>query len=353
MKLLFVAGARPNFVKLSPLVNEAKRAGVQYTILHTGQHYDNLMSGIFFDELKMPRPDIDLGISGGTNTEVTGRMTAAIGKHLEENHYDQVIVMGDTNSTLAAAIAARQTGHKLAHVEAGLRSYDRRMPEELNRTVTDHISDVLFVTEPAGLTNLKKEGITEHVYMTGNVMIDCMIQNRELIEAYPLKYPKQTYALLTLHRVENVENPEIMQTLMQNINKVAEILPIVFPLHPRTRRVISELNIVLHEQIRTLEPAGYIEMQSLIANSKLVMTDSGGIQEETSWWKIPCLTLRENTERPITIEKGTNTLVGSDTKKLLALVDSILKNGYKKVQKIDGWDGKAAKRIIKILQNKI
>lgn len=364
VKVAIIVGARPNFMKAAPILKAMKQNGsFEPVLIHTGQHYDALMSDVFFKDLDMPAPDIFLGIGSGTHAEQTAKIMLAKEKYLIEMKPDLVLVVGDVNSTLAAALTAAKLNIPVAHVEAGLRSGDRTMPEEINRLLTDQISDLLFTTEPSGAENLKREGVApEKIHFVGNTMIDSLIQNLPKIEnskiLEKLNLQKGKYAALTLHRPSNVDTKEglekIFQALEPVLKKIAsQNMSVVFPVHPRTRAKIAEFfpQLQLVGLIFT-EPLGYSEFIKLVQLSRFTITDSGGIQEETSVLGVPCLTLRNSTERPITIEVGTNTLITDQELsrgKLQAEVDKILSGQYKQGKIPDLWDGKAAERIVAIL----
>ena len=359
MKIISVVGTRPNFMKISALVNEFKKHDVEHILVHTGQHYDKEMSKLFFDELELPKPDINLGVGSGTYGEQIGNIIIKLEKVLLEQKPDLVVVVGDVNSTLAGALIAKQLGIKVAHVEAGLRSFDWTMPEEINRMLTDRISDYLFTTEKSGNTNLLKEGISkDKLFFVGNVMIDTLLSHKEkskkskILEKLNIK--ENGYCTLTLHRPSNVDTKRGLENIFYILEKIQEKLMIVFPVHPRTRKNIEKSN--LNNKIENMknliltEPLGYLDFLCLMSNSKLVLTDSGGIQEETTVLGVPCITLRNNTERPITAEEGTNLLVSTDKEKVVNKALDIINNKIKLNKKIpELWDGKSAERIVKIL----
>jgi UDP-N-acetylglucosamine 2-epimerase (non-hydrolysing) len=344
MKILLVAGGRPNFIKIAPLIKEIKKRGIDCVLVHTGQHYDFLMSEVFFKELNIPEPDYNLEVGSCTNVRQTAEIMKRLEKVLLKENPDAVIAVGDMNSTLAAALSAAKLHFPTAHVEAGLRSFDKNMQEETNRIVADHVSDFLFVTEESGVKNLIKEGIAkEKIYMVGDVMIDTL---KSFEFQVPSSKFQEDYAVLTLHRAENVDNEERFRQILDTLKKID--IKIVWPLHHRARKMIEKFGLDIGK-IETVESLSYLDFISLIKGSKFVLTDSGGVQEETTFLKIPCLTLRENTERPVTIEKGTNVLVGFDKKETLRQVDRILNGSFKKGEEIPFWDGKASQRIIDIL----
>lgn len=362
IKVILVAGARPNFMKIAPLLKELKKYPHKFNplIVHTGQHYDYEMSKVFFKELIIPEPDIYLGVGSGNHGEQTGKTMIEFEKVCIKENPDLVVVVGDVNSTLAGAIVSSKLHIPLAHIEAGLRSFDVSMPEEINRMLTDQVSDFLFTTCEDGDKNLKKEGIKkERIFLVGDIMIDTLLANRKKID-YIRTYKEMglesnKYALLTLHRAGNVDRKGNLKDVLSALDKIAIKIPIIFPVHPRTRKKIKEFGFSKHlKRIKTISPLGYLEFQNLLKNSKFVLTDSGGIQEETTVLNIPCLTLRENTERPITLMQGTNILVGSDTKKIIGEALRIIGRDYKITSKCPRiWDGKTSQRIIKILNKNL
>ena len=354
MKLLVVAGARPNFMKVAPLMWEiGRRSGITPYLVHTGQHYDHKMSHQFFEELRIPRPDVDLGVGSGSHAVQTAEVMKRVEPVIERQKPDALVVVGDVNSTIACALTAVKMGVPVAHVEAGLRSFDRTMPEEINRILTDAISEWLFVSERAGVDNLRKEGTAEgKIHFVGNVMIDALLASRDKIDQSPvverLGLKKGGYAVATLHRPSNVDRPEVFTRLMSVLGRLQQSVPVVFPVHPRTRKVI-ESGAGAPDGMLFIEPLGYFDFVKLVADSRLVLTDSGGIQEETTVLGVPCLTLRENTERPATIDEGTNVLVGTDPVAIEAALGKALAQpgGGRSVPRL--WDGKAAGRIIDVL----
>lgn len=360
MKLINVVGARPNLMKIAPLVEELRRhADIEQLLLHTGQHYDASLSQIFFDELDIPAPDIYLGVGSGSHAEQAARVMVAFERVLLEHRPNGIVVVGDVNSTLACAITAAKLGVPVAHVEAGLRSFDRRMPEEINRIVTDALSDLLFTTSRDANANLAAEGIAaDKVHFVGNVMIDTLRKHRQY--AAQLETPALLglhlggYALLTLHRPSNVDDPAILGGIVQALTIIQRKLPIIFPVHPRTMRRLHDFGFADRladaPDLRLIEPQGYLAFLGLMTHARLVLTDSGGVQEESTILGVPCLTLRENTERPVTITEGTNVLVGSDPERIVAEVRSILAGNDKQGRIPDLWDGRAAERIVAILQ---
>jgi UDP-N-acetylglucosamine 2-epimerase (non-hydrolysing) len=358
-KIALVVGARPNFMKAAPLMRRLQQFPDRYQpiLIHTGQHYDHKMSQLFFDELKMPRPDVYLGVGSGTHAEQTAKIMIDLEKMFADDRPDLVIVFGDVNSTMAAAIVASKATVKLAHVEAGLRSFDPEMPEEINRIVTDRLSDYLFVSEPSGLKNLEDEGVnSEKIYFTGNIMIDTLVHNlkacegSKILDALGLKPGK--FTVMTLHRPSNVDDPRTLRELLVAIAEIGKEAPVIFPCHPRTAKEMNRNGSLADldpKALRVLEPLGYLDFLRLQSQARLVLTDSGGIQEETTYLQIPCLTLRYNTERPVTVTEGTNQLVGSDPVKLRAAAKDILSGKLKQGRIPENWDGHTAERIVEIL----
>lgn len=358
-KLALVVGARPNFMKAAPLMRELRRHPDRFTpiLIHTGQHYDTKMSDLFFKELGMPMPDIFLGVGSGTHAEQTAKIMIEMEKSLTAEHPDLTVVFGDINSTMAASIVAAKLGIPVAHVEAGLRSFDNGMPEEINRIVTDRLSDILFVSEPSGLKNLANEGVPEEkIHFVGNIMIDSLIANLEacrksaILDQLSLQ-PKK-YVVLTLHRPSNVDNQHILHDLLIAIAKIGAQAPVVFPCHPRTAKEMNKggvLDQIDPKVLRITEPLGYLDFLRLQSDSFFVVTDSGGIQEETTYLQIPCITLRYNTERPVTVDEGTNQLIGPEPEKLLAVAHEIIAGRSKKGKIPQLWDGHTAERIVALL----
>ena len=330
MRLIVVAGARPNFMKIAPLMWEiGRRASIEAYLVHTGQHYDERMSKLFFEELKIPRPDIDLGVGSGSHACQTAEVMKRFEPVVLEQRPDAVVVVGDVNSTIACALTAVKLGVPVAHVEAGLRSFDRTMPEEINRILTDAISHWLFVTEPSGVANLRREGAPEdRIFLVGNVMIDTLLACRELSRRSTirddLRLTGRPFGVLTLHRPANVDDPEVLAGILAAIGQLQGELPIVFPVHPRTRKALEGHDLAAMPGLIVTEPLGYLDFMKLLAEARLVLTDSGGIQEETTVLGVPCLTLRNNTERPITIDQGTNHLVGLDAGRIVAAARTAL-----------------------------
>jgi len=360
MRIINIVGARPNFIKIAPLMAEMRRfPDIEPLLIHTGQHYDPNMSGRFFEELGIPMPGYNLEIGSGSHTWQMAQVMLALEPLLHEIRPDMVVVVGDVNSTMAAALVAAKLHIPLAHVEAGLRSFDRTMPEEINRMVTDSLSDFLFTTERSGNENLKHEGVPENkIHFVGNVMIDTLLRYRQHINDQNITdrfgVTSRNYVLLTLHRPSNVDVTETLSGIIDALADIQKKLPVLFPLHPRTRQRIAEAGLFERARnladLKLLEPLGYLEFLGLMAQAKLVMTDSGGIQEETTILGIPCLTLRENTERPVTITEGTNELVGSQAERIIAGVQRILdgKTGNSRYPEL--WDGHAAERIVNVLR---
>lgn len=361
MEILSVVGARPNFMKVAPIHREMERRGrFRPRIVHTGQHYDERMSDIFFRQLDLPEPDVYLGVGSGSHAEQTARVMVRFEEILLESPPDLVVVVGDVNSTLAASLVAAKCEVPLAHVEAGLRSFDRRMPEEINRIVTDRLSDLLFVTEESGIRNLRAEGVSEdRIYFVGNVMIDSLVRFREkaaesrIVQRMGLE--PRGYVLMTVHRPSNVDRPERLEALLASMERVASERPLVFPMHPRTRdrfRAFElEERLLAVENLELLEPLGYLEFLGLMDSAALVLTDSGGIQEETTFLRVPCITLRENTERPVTLEVGLNRLMPVDADRVGRAVDEILGGEAVEGRVPELWDGRAAARIVDVLED--
>ena len=352
--ILTVVGARPNFVKMAPIIHEINRRGIPQLFVHTGQHYDERMSAIFFDELGMPKPDIYLGVGSATHAEQTARVMLSFEKVLLEHQPELVVVAGDVNSTLACALTAVKLHIHVAHIESGLRSFALSMPEEINRILTDHISELLLVTEPSGEKNLLAEGIApEKMHFVGNTMIDSLEKHlpaalsRAPWETYGLK-PGE-YALTTLHRPANVDHEDALRDILGALEVVGKDQPVLFPAHPRTLARIEKWNITL-ENIRPVEPLGYLEFLGLMARAGIVLTDSGGIQEETTALGVPCITIRENTERPVTIDVGTNTLAGTRGKDVLAAYHQ-LRSRRPQGRRPDLWDGHAAVRVVDVFEH--
>lgn len=358
MKITIIAGARPNFIKIAPLINAIQQKqidgfDISFRLVHTGQHYDKNLSDTFFEELNIPKPDINLEVKSGSQAEQTAAIMVSFEKELFQNPTDLVLVVGDVNSTMACAIVAKKCNTKVAHVEAGIRSGDLKMPEEINRMVTDSITDYFFTTSTSASENLLKLGSDpENVHFVGNVMIDTLYQNINRISAPDFWNEHQlhdkNYIILTLHRPANVDEVSSLVELLQGIDNLAHDKKIIFPIHPRTQAILSESKIEF-KNIFFVLPQSYLNFMFLIKNSYAVITDSGGISEETTVLGIPCFTMRDNTERPETETIGTNTIVGTSFVNLQKAFDSFLKNGQKKSGIPELWDGKASERIVSIL----
>jgi UDP-N-acetylglucosamine 2-epimerase (non-hydrolysing) len=357
MKYLLVAGARPNFMKIAPIhrafsSRRSDDSTADLLLVHTGQHYSRNMSDDFFRDLGIPEPDINLEVGSGSHAEQTARIMMAFEPACLEHHPDWVIVVGDVNSTVACALTAKKLGIRVAHVEAGLRSRDMSMPEEINRLCTDAISDLLFTTDTIAVENLRNEGVAgEKIHFVGNTMIDTLRQQISRARQLPLPdgLTPGRYAVLTLHRPANVDFPDRLTLIMGAINAIADRIPVVFPVHPRTASRLKEVE--LHPGIRTVEPMSYLPFLGLVARSRMVLTDSGGIQEETTVLGIPCLTMRPNTERPITCEIGTNVLVGTDPQRIVREAHWILDGNTRPGAIPEKWDGRAGERIVDVLLN--
>ena len=359
-KIMCVVGARPNFMKMAPLM-AAFRGGTDpfdTSLVHTGQHYDAGMSDIFFRQLGMPAPDVQLGIGPGTQGAQTGRMMAALETVVNERRPELVVVVGDVNSTLAAALVAAKAGVPVAHVEAGLRSFDRRMPEEINRIVTDALATYLFATEEDGVANLRREGIEDdRIFLVGNVMIDTLMallpQIRERRMAAEMGLAPGGYGVVTLHRPSNVDDEGMLERWVSVLERIGSDLPLVFPAHPRTAARLASAGLdgrLAGSGVKVVEPLPYVEFISLVADSRLVLTDSGGIQEETTVLGVPCLTLRDSTERPVTVRLGTNKLVGVEPEAAIAAAEGVLSGPPASHSVPPLWDGRAAERIAQILR---
>lgn len=360
MTITIIAGARPNFMKIAPIIHAIQKAqtegnDIAYRLVHTGQHYDQKMSETFFEELNIPQPDINLGCGGGTQAEQTAHIMIEFEKELMTNPCDLVLVVGDVTSTMACSIVAKKCNTKVAHVEAGIRSWDLTMPEEINRMVTDTLADLYFTTSEVANTNLRNLGAKEEqIHFVGNVMIDTLLANYskfrkpDFFDALTLK--KKQYIVLTLHRPANVDEAEKLTATMHEIIGNTQGLPIVFPIHPRTAKIFTELGISA-DNLHIVEPLGYLEFNYLVKNCKAVITDSGGITEETTVMGIPCLTLRDNTERPETCTIGTNELIGTNPKAIKPFLDKLFSGQWKKGGIPKLWDGHTSERIIEVLLN--
>jgi UDP-N-acetylglucosamine 2-epimerase (non-hydrolysing) len=363
MKFLLVAGARPNFMKIAPIMaafrkEQQSRPDLEVRLVHTGQHYDPKMSDGFFEDLNIPHPDINLGVGSGTHAQQTARVMTAFEEVCLNDRPDWVLVVGDVNSTMACTITAKKLGIRVAHVEAGLRSFDMSMPEEINRLCTDVLADLLFTTDPIADQNLRREGVSEEkIRFVGNTMIDTLLLHMDRARALPLPDGLRDggFAVLTLHRPGNVDHRETLCSLFSTLCEIAGRIPVVFPAHPRTVGRLKEFGLLDQLQqdgsIRLVEPLSYLPFIGLVAHSRMVLTDSGGILEETTVLRIPCITMRPNTERPITCELGTNILTGSDPERIRAAAFSVLDGAVRPSSIPDKWDGKAAERIVGVLLN--
>ncbi|MGB0933357.1 MAG: non-hydrolyzing UDP-N-acetylglucosamine 2-epimerase [Lishizhenia sp.] len=356
--ITLIAGARPNFMKIAPIIHAIHKAqkegeNINYRLIHTGQHYDKKMSGDFFEQLEIPAPHKNLEAGGGTQAEQTANIMMRFEAELIENPTDLVLVVGDVTSTMACAITAQKLHTKVAHVEGGIRSNDWTMPEEINRLVTDAISNYFFTTSELANENLKKSGIKDdQIFYVGNTMIDTLLKQKPRFKAPPvwneLKLEEKNYIVMTLHRPANVDEESKLKKLIDEIIEHSEGIPLIFPVHPRTAKMIKALGIS-HERLHMIEPLGYLEFNYLVENSKAVITDSGGITEETTVMGIPCMTLRDNTERPETISQGTNELLGTDPKAIAPALKVLFSDNWKKGSIPKLWDGNTAKRIVEIL----
>jgi len=353
MQVLHVAGARPNFMKVAPMVRSFQAQGVDASVCHTGQHYDERMSRLFFDELGLPEPFVNLGVGSGSHAEQTAAVMQRFEPVVRDRRPDLIVVVGDVNSTLACAIVGAKLRVPVAHVEAGLRSHDRDMPEELNRRVADSVSDLLYCSEPAGVANLAAEGAhPDRVRLVGNVMIDTLVAHRERARATGARKrlaPADEYAVVTLHRPSNVDDAAVAEGLVGALERVSSEVPVLFPLHPRSAAALRDHGLLSRlegrEAIVTTPPLGYLEFLDLLSGARLVLTDSGGIQEETTVLGVPCLTLRRNTERPVTVTHGTNRVVGTEPDAVVAAALAALATPVRgSVPEL--WDGSAAQRIV-------
>ena len=350
MNVLHVVGARPNFMKVAPVVEALRlRGSFVQTLVHTGQHYDVNMSDVFFQQLGIPEPDVNLAVGSGSHAKQTAEIMTRLEPVVEERTPDVVLVYGDVNSTVATALVCAKLGVRVGHVEAGLRSFDRSMPEEINRLVTDQLADLLFTPSEDEDANLRQEGIASgKIFRVGNVMIDSLVKLLPAARQKSKKHLPERYALVTLHRPANVDDGDALKAILQSLVEVSRELTLIFPAHPRTRKRISDFGLNAG-QLRVLDPLPYIDFLALQSGAQVVITDSGGIQEETTYLGVPCLTLRENTERPITVSMGTNVLVGRDPEKLRRAVANILAGRHKKGTIPPLWDGKASARIADVL----
>jgi UDP-N-acetylglucosamine 2-epimerase (non-hydrolysing) len=359
MKILNIVGARPNFIKIAPIVKEMRRSNrIACTLLHTGQHYDSNMNHIFFEQLQIPKPDHNLGVGSGTIPEQISEIIKGFEPILDREKPDAILVVGDVSSTIACAMVAGYKKVPIIHVEAGLRSFDRNMPEEINRVLTDQISDLLFTTEVSAEENLKREGISSNkIHFVGNVMVDSLLHflpvaEKNVDEIFNrLKLEHKKYALLTLHRPSNVDEFATLKSILEAIAELSKDIQVVFPMHPRTEEKIQHFELShLLESIVKAPPIPYLDTICLMNHSRMVLTDSGGMQEETTVLGVPCLTLRENTERPITVDQGTNKLVGNDKQNILQQAREVLHAGLDiETTRPELWDGCAAQRIIDVL----
>lgn len=349
VKILHVVGARPNFMKIAPVMRALEARGADQLLLHTGQHYDPAMSDVFFSDLGLPRPDLSLGIGSGSHAEQTAKVMVGFEKVLQAHRPDRVVVVGDVNSTLACALVAAKLHTPCAHIEAGLRSFDMGMPEEINRVLTDRICDLLLTPSEDADENLRREGAEPaRIRLVGNVLIDALRTHLDKARARAPwtgfgQRPGQ-YAVLTLHRPSNVDDPGVLRALLGALDKVQARIPILFPAHPRTKKAIEALG-ALPRGLRLLPPLGYLDFLGLLAEARMVLTDSGGLQEETTILGVPCLTLRENTERPVTLTHGTNQLVGRDPARIERAALEVLEGRAKKARIPRYWDGRAGERI--------
>jgi UDP-N-acetylglucosamine 2-epimerase (non-hydrolysing) len=363
-KIILVAGARPNFIKVAPLWSAFFQCeNVELRLVHTGQHYDDEMSKVFFDDLGLPIPHYNLNVGGNSHAKQTADIMSRFDEVVEKENPDDVVVVGDVNSTLACALVAVKRGIRTSHVEAGLRSFDSSMPEEINRRVTDAVSNLLFVSEPSGVRNLKSEGIDERkVFFVGNVMIDSLAFSGPRINASDvlskIGLDGNRFALVTIHRPSNVDSSARLEMIMRWLQGLSENIEVVFPVHPRTQQKLRQLGwgkgqiIRDFQNLKIISPQGYYNFQKLLKSAQFVITDSGGLQEETTWLGVPCITLRKNTERPVTIEEGTNYLVGEDLKQADKIIERCLQGEGKQGIIPRLWDGKAASRIVEVIVNK-
>jgi len=360
--LYLVAGARPNFMKIAPIVRALQaHGGLDFKIIHTGQHYDREMNDVFFEELGIPQPDVFMGAGGGSHAQQTAKIMTAFEELCQANAPDAVLVVGDVNSTLACSIVAKKLHIPVAHVEAGLRSGDLSMPEEINRLVTDSISDWFFVTEPSGVEHLRREGKPESaIHHVGHVMIDNVLyQAAKLAQSaaefetsvFKQRYPR--YGVVTLHRPSNVDDAAMLARIGGALKEIAQVLPLLFPVHPRTRGNLEKFGIDLGTNITLVGPQAYMAFLDVWKDAAVVLTDSGGLQEETTALGVPCITIRENTERPITVEEGTNVLVGTDPQRIIDETRKVLRGEGKQGRRPQLWDGKAAERIVEILATQL
>lgn len=359
MKIINIVGARPNLVKIAPLLREMRRhPAIQPMLVHTGQHYDEKLSDIFFRQMEIPEPNVNLEVGSGSHAWQTAEILKRIEPVLLKEKPDLVLVVGDVNSTIATALAASKLGIGIVHVEAGLRSFDRTMPEEINRILTDALADYLFVTEEDAVENLLHEGRPrEKIHLVGNVMIDALRQFLPIAQQSKIGQDLglvdsggfRPFAVLTLHRPSNVDRPATLQKLLGAVEQVADQLPVIFPVHPRTHQRLKDMGLRERPQLRLIAPVGYLDFLCLLSRARFVLTDSGGIQEETTALAVPCLTLRENTERPVTVSEGTNQIVGQDPARIVDAAREILAGKTKAGRIPKLWDGRAAERIVEVL----
>lgn len=349
-----IAGARPNFVKIAPLIHALQeKQTIKFRLVHTGQHYDKNMSDSFFEDLKIPFPDVNLGCGGGSQAEQTANIMIAFERDLKENPTDLIVVVGDVTSTMACSIVAKKMNTRVAHVEAGIRSFDLTMPEEINRMVTDSLTDYFFTTTTIANDNLIKQGVDEKkIFFVGNIMIDTLLANQSKLKkpsvADEFSLKEKQYIVLTLHRPSNVDESSHLKSLIDEIVKNVRDLPIIFPIHPRTAKLFAELGISANN-LHIVEPLGYLEFNYLVKHAKCVVTDSGGITEETTVMGVPCMTLRDNTERPETCFVGTNELIGTNPKNIAPAMNLLFSGKWKKGAIPELWDGHTAERIVEIL----
>ncbi len=363
MKIVNIVGARPNLMKIAPILAAMRSfPDIEPVLVHTGQHYDDEMSDIFFRELDIPRPDINLGVGSGTHSWQTAQVMLALEPLLARLKPDCVLVVGDVNSTLAASLVASKLSIPLCHVEAGLRSFDRTMPEEINRKLTDALSDYLFTTSRDADENLRREGIPDHkIFFVGNVMIDTLLRHRSRADELqiPARYGLSPgrYSVVTLHRPSNVDSPTVLNGILDALEAIQTRSPILFPAHPRTLDRLSQFDMTRRLDsmtgLRLLEPVGYLEFLGMMAQAQLVLTDSGGIQEETTILGVPCLTLRKNTERPVTVTQGTNTVVGVSPDRIVEAASRVFNGDSHHGRRPELWDGRAAERIVGILREEL
>ncbi|MEP6878272.1 MAG: UDP-N-acetylglucosamine 2-epimerase (non-hydrolyzing) [Nitrosospira sp.] len=366
-RVYLVAGARPNFMKIAPIVRALQaHGGLAFKIIHTGQHYDRDMNDVFFEELGIPEPDVFMAAGSGSHSQQTGKIMMAFEELCQTDVPDSVLVVGDVNSTLACSIVAKKLNIPVAHVEAGLRSGDMTMPEEINRMVTDSISDWFFVTEPSGVANLKREGKPDvAIHYVGHVMVDNLLYQAEKLanldasgfetSGFKARYSANggQYGVITLHRPSNVDSAEMMMRIGGALNEIATALPLIFPVHPRTRGNLEKFGIELGPNITLVGPQAYMAFLNLWKDAAVVLTDSGGLQEETTALGVPCITIRENTERPVTVDEGSNVLAGTDPVRIVGEVRKVLRGEGKQGRRPHLWDGKAAERIVDVLATEL